>query len=134
MLLPKSVNNIFIREIIVVFFYSPPPKSNKKSKLVDSILTTTHMLLTEYPTAALIIGEDKNDLDITPLIAGLPGAPLDKPFITREMKILDRRKKRQYFKKGKSEKYIKLKIKYDFKLKKAAEHYLDKKYQKFEAR
>ena len=52
--------------------------------------------------------------------------PLDKPFITRELNILDRRKKREYLKKGKSEKYKKLKRKYDFKFKKAAEHYIDK--------
>ena len=260
MLRPKSVNNAMIKEIIVVSFYSPP-KSNKKSKLIDHIVTTTHILLTKYPAAGLIIGGDKNDLDIAPLIAGIPRAqqivtsntingkildviitnmyqlyqvpvvvppvlpddpsigvpsdhsvpiatplcntnpspgiqyqtkvvqpmpqsgiqefgrwitqekwealesnktggvsvqldpseqaqtlekllrkkideifpkmeirlrPLDKPFITRELKVLDRRKKREYIKKGKSEKYIKLKKKYDYKFKKAAENYLEK--------
>ena len=260
MLRPKLSDNAMIKEIIVVSFYSPP-KSNKKSKLIDHILTTTHILLTKYPAAGLIIGGDKNDLNIAPLIAGIPRVqqivnsntingkildiiitnmyqlyqvpvvvppvlpddpsigvpsdhsvpiatplcssnptprlkyevkvvqpmpqsgihefgkwitqekwesletnktgcvsgqlgpceqvqnlekiltekmdeifpkleiklrPFDKPFITRELKILDRRKKREYLKKGKSENYMKLKKKFDCKFKKAAANYLEK--------
>ena len=73
MLRPKLSDNAIIKEIIVVSFYSPP-KSNKKSKLIDHILTATHILLNRYPAAGLIIGGDKNDLDIAPLIAGIPRA------------------------------------------------------------
>ena len=52
-----------IKEIIVVSFYSPP-KSRKKSKLLDHILTTLHILLTKYFRAGIIIGADRNDLNI----------------------------------------------------------------------
>ena len=43
----------------------------------------------------------------------------DKPYITSELKKIDRRKKKEYRKNGKSVKYIKLKNEFDFKLKKA---------------
>ena len=39
---------------------------------MDQILTTVHMLLSKYPNAGLIIGADKNDLNITSLISGIP--------------------------------------------------------------
>jgi hypothetical protein len=50
----------------------------------------------------------------------------DKPFFTAELKVLDRRKKREYLKKGKSEQYLKLSKKYEAKYRKAAQGYLDK--------
>ena len=69
-------------------FYSPP-KSNKKSKLIDHILTATHILLNRYPAAGLIIGGDKNDLDIAPLIAGIPRAQQIVNSSTINGRILD---------------------------------------------
>ena len=51
---------------------------------------------------------------------------LDKPFITAELKQLDRKIKRTYRRHGKSEKYKTLKNCYDDKLVKAAEAYLHK--------
>ena len=71
MLRPKSEQRLGIKEIIVAAFYSPP-KSKKKSKLLDHILSTLHVLLTRYPKAGVIIGGDRNDLDITSLLLGIP--------------------------------------------------------------
>ena len=71
MLRPKSEHLLGIKEIIVAAFYSPP-KSKKKSKLLDHILSTLHVLLTRYPKAGVIIGGDRNDLDITSLLLGIP--------------------------------------------------------------
>ena len=50
----------------------------------------------------------------------------DKPYITAELKRLDRQIKREYKKIYRSEKYPRLKISYDEKLKKAAQEYLEK--------
>ena len=71
MLRPKSEQLMQVKEIIVASFYSPP-KSRKKSKLLDHILTTLHVLLTKYPRAGIIIGADRNDLNISSLLVGLP--------------------------------------------------------------
>ena len=49
----------------------------------------------------------------------------DKPFISAELKKLDRYVKKEYRKKGKSAKYTKLKTAYDNKYKKAAAFYLN---------
>ena len=50
----------------------------------------------------------------------------EKPWINFEIKYLDRRKKREYAKHGRSEKYLKLKKKYDLKFEEAAKRYLEK--------
>ena len=74
--------------MIVVSFYSPP-KSRKKSKLLDHILTTLHILLTKYPNAAIIIGADKNDLNISSLLVGIPRVRQIVTQNTYKNKILD---------------------------------------------
>ena len=51
---------------------------------------------------------------------------VDKPYITAELKKLDRQVKREYKKCGKSEKYTRLKDSYDKKLRHAANTYLEK--------
>ena len=71
MLRPKSEHNLGIKEIIVASFYSPP-RSKKKSKLLDHILATLHSLFIKYPKAGVIIGGDRNDLDISSLLLGIP--------------------------------------------------------------
>ena len=53
----------------------------------------------------------------------------DKPYITLELKKMDRQIKRQYRIQGKSEKYVKMKMTYDLKMKKAAQAYLEKNVQ-----
>ena len=81
-IIPKSVEVVYgllrpknpaakIKEIIVVAFYSPP-KSKKKTQLIDHIISTCQMLLTRYPRAGVVIGGDKNDMSISPLLVGLP--------------------------------------------------------------
>ena len=51
----------------------------------------------------------------------------DKPFITKELKVLSQKKQRAYIKNGKSLKYQKLKSEFDKKYKKAAETYIRNK-------
>ena len=51
---------------------------------------------------------------------------MDKPYITAELKKLDRKVKREYKKHGKSSKYARLKHSYDLKLRQAANAYLEK--------
>ena len=82
LIIPKSIEVVYglvrpkkpgtkIKEIIAVAFYSPP-KSKKKTQLIDHIISTCQSLLTKYPRAGLIIGGDKNDMSISPLLVGLP--------------------------------------------------------------
>ena len=77
-----------IKEILVGAFYSPP-NSKKNSKLLDHLVSTSHFLLTRHPKAGLVIGGDKNSLNITPLISGIPKLKqiVTKP--TYKSKILD---------------------------------------------
>ena len=49
----------------------------------------------------------------------------DKPFFSKELKILDKYVKKEYKLRGKSAKYIKLKTAYDKKYNKTAAHYLN---------
>ena len=50
----------------------------------------------------------------------------DKEFITLELKLLKKRKMREWRKRGKSEKYISVKKEFDGKFKKASEEYIKK--------
>ena len=82
----KSTNQI--REIIACAFYAPP-KSKKNVKLLDHLVATSHHLLSKYPSAGLVLGGDKNDLKIAPLLAGIPRLRqiVTKP--TYKLKTLD---------------------------------------------
>ena len=84
---PKDERAIFKR-IIVCSFYSPP-NSRKNAKLSDHIVTTLQMLSTQYPNSPIIMGADRNSMDISPIInCGLKMRQIvDKP--TRKNKILD---------------------------------------------
>ena len=50
----------------------------------------------------------------------------DKPYITKELKTLDRQRKREYTKHGKSNRYISINKRYNQKLELAASEYLNK--------
>ena len=77
-----------VREIIVAAFYSPP-KSRKNPLLLDHLLSTTLHLLSKYPNAAVVIGGDKNNLNITPLLNGIPKLKQIVTKNTYKFKILD---------------------------------------------
>ena len=61
---PKNQLTKF-KKILACSFYSPPNKK-KNSKMADHIVTTLHMLLSKYPDSAIILGADKNQMDISP--------------------------------------------------------------------
>ena len=54
-------------KIIACSFYSPPDKK-KNSKMADHIASTLHMLSARYPDSVIILGADKNDMDISPIL------------------------------------------------------------------
>ena len=87
LLRPKNTTSQ-IKEIIVSAFYSPP-KSRKNSKLLDHIMVMTQSLLTKYPKAGLVIGGDKNNLNITSLLIGIPGVRQIVTRATHKSKVLD---------------------------------------------
>ena len=66
LLKPKDAAAKF-KKIIVCSFYSPP-KKNRNTKIADHIVTTLQMLCTKYPECGLILGADKNHMDITPIL------------------------------------------------------------------
>ena len=55
------------KKIIVCSFYSPP-QSRKNQKLTDHLVSTLHMLATKYPKAAIIMGADKNSMNLQPIL------------------------------------------------------------------
>ena len=55
------------KRIIICFFYSPP-NSKKNLKLTDHLVTTLQMLHTQYPDSPMMLGADKNNMDIRPLL------------------------------------------------------------------
>ena len=87
LLRPKSPGAKF-KTIIACSFYSPPNKG-RNSKLIDHIVTTLHWLVTKYPDSAIILGADKNNMDLRPILnCGLRlKQVVDKP--TRQGIILD---------------------------------------------
>ena len=87
-LLRAKNDNAKFREIIAVAFYSPP-KSRKKSILLDHIITTCQVLLTKYPRAVLVIGGDRNEMSITPLLDSIPKLKQINTKNTCNGKVLD---------------------------------------------
>ena len=87
LLKPKKGPSKF-KNIIVCSFYSPP-NSRKNNKLVNHLIGTLHLLTTEYPDSGIIMGADKNSMNILPLLnCGLKLRQMvDKPTING--KILD---------------------------------------------
>ena len=84
---PKNTSAKF-KKIIACSFYSPPSKK-KNSKMADHVVSTLHMLSSRYPDSCIIIGADKNDMDISPILGcGLKLRQIvDK--CTRKSRILD---------------------------------------------
>ena len=88
LLKPKSDMPCRFKKIITCCFYSPP-KSRKNNKLVDHLVGTLHSLSTKYPGCGIVMGADKNSMNIAPLLnCGLRLRQLvDQPTING--KILD---------------------------------------------
>ena len=84
---PKNTTSK-IREIIIAAFYSPP-KSRKNPLLLDHLLSTSLFLLSKYPSAGLVIGGDKNNLNISPLLNGIPRLKQIVTQPTHNRKVLD---------------------------------------------
>ena len=76
------------KKIIACSFYSPPDKK-KNSKMADHLVSTLHMLYAKHPDSGIILGADRNSMDIRPVLSsGLRlRQVVDKP--TRGGKILD---------------------------------------------
>ena len=69
--LVKPLKEAVIKEIIVFSFYLPP-KSRLKSKMTDHIVTTLHQLMTVFPRAGIMGGGDRNDWNVSPVLAAVP--------------------------------------------------------------
>ena len=66
LLTPKNPSATF-KKIVICSFYSPPNKG-RNSKMADHIVSTLQMLATRYPQCAIILGADKNKMDIQPIL------------------------------------------------------------------
>ena len=64
---PKNPSATF-KKIIACSFYSPPNKM-KNSKMADHVFLTLHMLSSKYPDSAIVLGADKNNMDLTPILS-----------------------------------------------------------------
>ena len=49
-----------------------PPRSRKNSLLLDHLVSTSHYLLSKWPKAGIILGGDKNNLNISVLLSSIP--------------------------------------------------------------
>ena len=55
------------KKIILCSFYSPPT-ARRNTKLADHIVGTLQLLSTNHPNCPIILGGDKNGMDITPIL------------------------------------------------------------------
>ena len=85
---PQMPEDCAIKEYLVGAFYCPP-NSKKKEKLTNHILTNAHILMSRYPNAGLYIGGDKNSLDLSPILQGLPRCRQIVAGNTHDNKCLD---------------------------------------------
>ena len=69
LLRPKNANTkTKFKKIIVCCFYLPP-KSKRQAVLSDHLIETLHSLSTKWPDCGIILGADKNSMDLTPLLS-----------------------------------------------------------------
>ena len=66
-LLKPKCSSAKYKKIILCSFYSPPT-TRRNSKLADHIVGTLQMLSTKYPNCQIILGGDKKQMDITPIL------------------------------------------------------------------
>ena len=63
---PKDPSARF-KNIIACSFYSAPGKG-KNTQLADHIISSLHLLSSRYPDCAIILGADRNSMDISPIL------------------------------------------------------------------
>ena len=63
---PKTHETKF-KKIIICSFYSPPGKY-RYTAMSDYICSTLHLLYTKHPESGIILGADKNSMNITPIL------------------------------------------------------------------
>ena len=66
LLKPKS-STAQVKKIIACSFYSPP-NNGRNTRLADYLVGALQMLSTKYPDAGIIMGADKNKMDISPIL------------------------------------------------------------------
>ena len=66
LLTSKSENPRF-KTFVICSFYSPP-KCGKNRRLADHLVTTLHMLSSKYPESPIILGADRNSMDVEPIL------------------------------------------------------------------
>ena len=63
---PKQSSAKF-KEIVACSFYSPPDK-NKNTQLADYLVSSLHLVSSKYPESAILLGADRNGMDISPIL------------------------------------------------------------------
>ena len=63
---PRNMSAKF-KKIIKCSFYSPPSKK-RNAMMSDHITSTLHMLSAQYPDSGIIMGADRNNMDIKPIL------------------------------------------------------------------
>ena len=84
---PKS-SGAQIKKIIACTFYSPP-NNGRNTRLADYLVGSLQMLSSKYPDAGIIMGADRNKMDIKPILScGLRLKQTNNRF-TRQGKVHD---------------------------------------------
>ena len=77
-----------IKKIIFCVFYHPP-KARKKKALIDHLILTLHSLLSTHYDAEIVIGGDRNELDLFQVFNSIPNLKLLPSAPTHKNKVLD---------------------------------------------
>ena len=84
----ENLQNSKYQEFLVCSFYSAPA-SRKHKKLLDHLVSATHAVMARFPNAAIILGGDKNQLPLAPLLLALPRFAQIVAHNTHGEKIID---------------------------------------------
>ena len=82
---PKS--GVVKKIIFCVFYY--PPKARKKSALIDHLIITLHSLLASHNDAEIVLGGDRNEIDLSQVFSSIPNLKLIPSGPTHNNKVLD---------------------------------------------
>ena len=77
-----------IKKIIFCVFYHPP-RARKKKTLIDHLILTLHSLLGTHNDAEIVIGGDRNELDLFQVFNSVPSLKLLPSEPTHKNKVLD---------------------------------------------